>query len=78
LWMTEWEASLVDVDDDMNENERFEEVEKDVKLRLTELKEYLQSIKDTNSGASLTAAKQCLKEVDQHVPFQYDNNSQTD
>jgi hypothetical protein len=53
----------------MNENEQFEEVEKDVKLRLAELKEYLQSIKDANSDASLQAAKQCLKEVDQQVPF---------
>jgi hypothetical protein len=58
----------------MNENEQFEEVEKDVKLTLAELKEYLQSIKDANSDASLKAAKQCLKEVDQQVPFQYDNN----
>jgi hypothetical protein len=64
---------FVVVEDDMNENEEFEEVDRDVKLKLTELKEYLQSVKDAGSSTSSTAAKQCLKEVDHQVPFHLEN-----
>jgi hypothetical protein len=67
------EVSFVVVEDDMNENEEFDEVERDLNLRLTELKEYLQSVEDAGSSTSSTAAKQYLKGVDHQAPFHLDN-----
>jgi hypothetical protein len=63
------EVSFVVVEDDMNENEEFDAVDRDLNLRLTELKEYLQSVEDAGSSTSSTAAKQCLKKVDHQVPL---------
>jgi vesicle transport through interaction with t-SNAREs 1 len=54
----------------MNDEERFEEIDAAIKLKLAELREYVEDVDSSSlSSSSKEGAQQCLKEVDQQVPL---------
>jgi hypothetical protein len=54
----------------MNDEERFEEIDATIKLKLAELRGHVEDIDSSSiSSSSKEKTQQCLKEVDQQVPL---------